>query len=68
MRELTEIRAAKQGKTADEIRAGIEAQIPIGRIGQPAELGRLVAWLGSWANTYLTGQVLILDGGLVRAI
>ncbi|MBN1478376.1 SDR family oxidoreductase [Candidatus Sumerlaeota bacterium] len=68
VRELTEIRAAKQGKTTDEIRAGIAAQIPLGRIGQPAELGRLVAWLGSWANTYLTGQVLILDGGLVRAI
>src|SRR6185503_13748577 len=35
------------------------------RVGQPAECGELVAWLASPRNTYLNGEVVILDGGTV---
>ena len=35
----------------------------LGRIGQPAECGELVAWLGSSRNTYVNGAVVMLDGG-----
>lgn len=35
------------------------------RVGQPAECGELVAWLGSSRNTYMNGEVLFLDGGTV---
>jgi NAD(P)-dependent dehydrogenase (short-subunit alcohol dehydrogenase family) len=37
----------------------------LGRIGQPAECGELVAWLGSSRNGYVNGAVVILDGGTV---
>jgi 3-oxoacyl-[acyl-carrier protein] reductase len=37
----------------------------LGRIGQPAECGELVAWLASSRNTYLNGAVIVLDGGTV---
>jgi 3-oxoacyl-[acyl-carrier protein] reductase len=33
------------------------------RLGQPAEVGELVAWLASSRNTYMNGEVLFLDGG-----
>jgi len=35
----------------------------LGRIGQPAECGELVAFLASERNTYLNGAVIVLDGG-----
>jgi 3-oxoacyl-[acyl-carrier protein] reductase len=37
----------------------------MGRQGDPPELGRLVAFLVSEENTYLTGQTLVVDGGLL---
>lgn len=40
--------------------------IPLGRIGDPADLGSAVAWLASDKARYVTGAVLQVDGGLVR--
>ena len=37
----------------------------LGRFGRPAECGELVAWLASARNTYMTGEVVFLDGGTV---
>lgn len=38
--------------------------IPYGRIGEPADVGRAVAWLVSDAADYITGQSLFIDGGM----
>jgi 3-oxoacyl-[acyl-carrier protein] reductase len=35
----------------------------LGRIGQPEDIARAVAFLASRENRYITGQVLIVDGG-----
>lgn len=40
--------------------------IPLGRYGKPEEIAEIVAWLASEANGYMTGQNLIVDGGLSR--
>jgi 3-oxoacyl-[acyl-carrier protein] reductase len=37
----------------------------LGRFGRPSECGELVAWLASSRNTYMTGEVVFLDGGTV---
>jgi NAD(P)-dependent dehydrogenase (short-subunit alcohol dehydrogenase family) len=37
--------------------------IPMGRLGQPEEIAKLVAFLCGDDNTYITGQVLVADGG-----
>jgi 3-oxoacyl-[acyl-carrier protein] reductase len=42
--------------------------VPVGRLGDPAEYGDLVAFLCSQRAAYLTGAVIPLDGGMVRAI
>lgn len=39
------------------------SRIPVGRMGEPADLHGLVAFLASDASVYLTGQDLIIDGG-----
>jgi 3-oxoacyl-[acyl-carrier protein] reductase len=46
--------------------AGLVAQIPAGRIAQPAEIAAAVAWLAGPENTYISGQHLAVDGGLTR--
>jgi 3-oxoacyl-[acyl-carrier protein] reductase len=43
-------------------------KIPLGRVGEPSELGSLVAFLCSGSASYLTGLTLAVDGGRMRAI
>jgi len=43
--------------------AEIERKIPAGRLGRPEEIAKMIRWLCSEENTYLTGQVLTVDGG-----
>ena len=40
------------------------AQIPLKKLGQPADVARAVAFLASDASAYITGQVLSVDGGM----
>ena len=43
------------------------AQVPLGRLAQPEEIARYVVFLASEANTYMTGQNMIVDGGFTCA-
>jgi 3-oxoacyl-[acyl-carrier protein] reductase len=60
--------AERQGVTVEEIRGRVEAQIPLGRYGTPEEFATMVVFLASRANSYVTGQALLVDGGMVKAL
>lgn len=47
--------------------ARIVANVPIGRLAETDEIARLVTWLASEENTYITGQNFAIDGGFTRA-
>src|ERR687890_1407987 len=67
-RSLDEARAQDSGISPEEQRSNVSEGIPLGRYGEPAELGRAAAFLLSPAASYITGVSLQVDGGLVSAV
>jgi 3-oxoacyl-[acyl-carrier protein] reductase len=43
-------------------------EVPMGRMGDPAELGDLVAFLASPRAAYITGEAIAIDGGILRRL
>ena len=53
-----------EGMLADpETKKGLLAQTPLGRVGQPEEIGRAAVYLASSDSDFVTGQTLFVDGG-----
>ena len=66
LRDLTRAQAEKAGVSEEEQWAKRTRSTPLGRIGEPEEIGDAVAWLASDRARYVTGVALAVDGGLVR--
>ncbi len=48
----------------DEARTELTKKVPLGRLGTPEDVGGVVAFLASDAASYITGQVITVDGGM----
>jgi len=55
--------AAKAVLTSDEARQRIMMRTPMKRLGEPLEVAEAVAWLASDAASYVTGEIVVVDGG-----
>lgn len=66
--QLDAANAERTGRTVEEVRTATVANIPLGRLGDPAEFGRVAAFLSSPAASYVTGEHLLVDGGLIRGM
>jgi 3-oxoacyl-[acyl-carrier protein] reductase len=61
--------AREAGLDVDELaRAEVAKEIPLGRVGEPADMAGLVTFLCSPAAAYLTGLAIPVDGGRIRSV
>ncbi len=63
LESIIETKAQKSGKSIEEIRQEMLAEIPAGRFGQPEELGALACFLASPLAGYINGSSIPVDGG-----
>jgi 3-oxoacyl-[acyl-carrier protein] reductase len=69
LREGAAQRARDAGVPVDDlVRSEASKDIPLKRVGEPADMGSLVAFLCSDAASYITGQTIAVDGGWVRGL
>jgi 3-oxoacyl-[acyl-carrier protein] reductase len=65
---VTKMRAQKENISIDEVNKRLASQVPVGRIGDPAEFGAIAAFLASpWAG-YITGSMIRVEGGTIKSI
>lgn len=65
--QVDSVKSEKQGISLEDFQKQNALQIPMKRYGTPDELGRLAVFLCSAANTYITGQSILVDGGITTA-
>src|SRR5262245_9916187 len=68
MIELSQARAEKEKVSIDQVLAERAREIPAGRLGEPDEVGAVVAFLCSQQAGYITGTTITVDGGLTRTL
>jgi len=66
--QIDAAQASAAGVTVEEIQRRAIERIPLGRYGDPLELGRLAAFLLSPASSYVTGAIVPVDGGMIKAL
>jgi len=68
VKEIVKTRSQKEGRSAEEILKEWTSQIPMGRMGNPEELGDLVAFLSSPKASFITGSAIVIDGGIMKRL
>jgi 3-oxoacyl-[acyl-carrier protein] reductase len=68
LKELAKARANASGKTEKEILEGFAADAPLKRLGDPRELADTLVWLASERASYITGQTILVDGGVYKGL
>lgn len=68
LQELAGARALAAGVTSEEIRQRWATEIPVRRLADPKEVADAILWLASERASYITGQTLLVDGGIYRGL
>ena len=68
MKELSGKRAQAAGVSVEEYNAQMAKEIPLRRVAKPEEVADAIVWLASERASYVTGQTILVDGGVYRGI
>jgi 3-oxoacyl-[acyl-carrier protein] reductase len=67
-KQVAEDMSSRTGNSLDEAMKQMLQDVPLGRYGQPEEVGSLVAYLASDKAAYINGAMITIDGGLIRSV
>jgi 3-oxoacyl-[acyl-carrier protein] reductase len=68
LKELARSRSAALGKSEKETFEAWAAAAPLQRLGEPREVAETIVWLASERASYITGQTVLVDGGLYKGL
>ena len=68
LKELAATKSQATGKSQQEIFDGWASDAPLKRLGQPSELADTIVWLASDRASYITGQTILVDGGMYKGL
>ena len=68
LKELAKAKSESSGKAEQEIFDGWSADSPLKRLGDPREVADAIVWLASDRASYITGQTILVDGGLYKGL
>ena len=68
LKELAKARAAALEKSEQEMFEGWAADAPLRRLGDPREVAETIVWLASERASYITGQTVLVDGGMYKGL
>jgi len=68
LKELAKARSAALGENEQEIFDGWTADAPLKRLGEPREVAETIVWLASERASYITGQTVLVDGGMYKGL
>jgi 3-oxoacyl-[acyl-carrier protein] reductase len=68
LKELSSRIASSTGRTEAEVEQAWIEQIPVGRLGRSEDVADAVVWLASERASFITGQTLLVDGGMYKGI
>jgi len=68
LKELAKVRSAATGKSEQEVFDAWAADAPVKRLGDPRELAETIVWLASERASYITGQTVLVDGGMYKGL
>ena len=68
LQELAKARSAATGKSEQEFLEAWAADAPLKRLGEPRELAETIVWLASERASYITGQTVLVDGGMYKGL
>ena len=68
LKQLAKARSAASGQAEEDIFAGWAAEAPLKRVGAPNEVADAIIWLASERASYITGQTILVDGGIYKGL
>jgi len=68
LNELAGTRALAAGVSEKEIYERWAADVPVRRLGRPEEIADTIVWLASERASYITGQTILVDGGIYKGL
>jgi 3-oxoacyl-[acyl-carrier protein] reductase len=68
LKELAKSRSTTSGKTEQEVFDAWAADAPLKRLGDPREVAETIVWLASERASYITGQTVLVDGGMYKGL